>query len=171
MQKKLVIGLMAAAATLGSAGTANAAVFYDFADAIKGITLDTNVASDVSALSGLALASSHGVASGCFGSITCVIDVKVAGGDDYILLTAENVLKKNTRIVATDVSKVKNPILAAIDKGLVTLDTSKATGNSFVVATSAVPEPSTWAMMLVGFGLVGFGMRKRSNVRTTASYA
>lgn len=30
---------------------------------------------------------------------------------------------------------------------------------------SAVPEPATWAMMLVGFGAVGVGMRRR---RTTA---
>lgn len=29
-------------------------------------------------------------------------------------------------------------------------------------ATSAVPEPTTWAMMLVGFGAVGYSMRKRS---------
>ena len=45
---------------------------------------------------------------------------------------------------------------------------------SFAVSfssTSGVPEPTTWAMMLVGFGLVGFAMRKRSNVRTTVSYA
>jgi hypothetical protein len=25
----------------------------------------------------------------------------------------------------------------------------------------AVPEPSTWAMMLIGFGLVGFSLRRR----------
>ena len=36
---------------------------------------------------------------------------------------------------------------------------------------SAVPEPATWAMMLLGFGVVGFAMRKRSHVRTTVSYA
>jgi hypothetical protein len=35
---------------------------------------------------------------------------------------------------------------------------------------SAVPEPATWAMLLLGFGLIGFAMRKRSNVRTTVSY-
>ncbi|GGB35672.1 hypothetical protein GCM10011380_26300 [Sphingomonas metalli] len=36
--------------------------------------------------------------------------------------------------------------------------------------TGAVPEPTTWAMMLVGFGLVGAGMRYRSrqtSVRAT----
>ena len=28
----------------------------------------------------------------------------------------------------------------------------------------AVPEPATWAMMLVGFGAVGYGMRRRAKV-------
>ena len=35
--------------------------------------------------------------------------------------------------------------------------------NAVLFQTGAVPEPSTWAMMLVGFGVVGFSMRRRSN--------
>ena len=35
---------------------------------------------------------------------------------------------------------------------------------------AAVPEPSTWAMMLAGFGLVGAGMRRRK-VKTSISFA
>jgi hypothetical protein len=38
-------------------------------------------------------------------------------------------------------------------------------------APSAVPEPATWALMLIGFGMVGFAIRKRRNVRATISYA
>lgn len=38
-------------------------------------------------------------------------------------------------------------------------------------STAAVPEPTTWALMLLGFGMIGFAVRKRSNVRTTVSYA
>ncbi|MFC3595135.1 PEPxxWA-CTERM sorting domain-containing protein [Novosphingobium piscinae] len=37
--------------------------------------------------------------------------------------------------------------------------------------TGAVPEPSTWAMMLLGFAAVGMAMRKRANVVTSVRYA
>ena len=32
-------------------------------------------------------------------------------------------------------------------------------------AASAVPEPATWAMMLIGFGAVGYSLRRRSAYR------
>ena len=36
---------------------------------------------------------------------------------------------------------------------------------------SAVPEPSTWMMMLLGFALVGFSMRRRSKTSVRYSFA
>lgn len=39
---------------------------------------------------------------------------------------------------------------------------------TFVVNRAAVPEPSTWAMMLLGFGAVGLGLRRRRR-RTVAT--
>ena len=36
-------------------------------------------------------------------------------------------------------------------------------GNLSFAAQSAVPEPATWAFMLVGFGAVGYSMRKRAS--------
>lgn len=37
---------------------------------------------------------------------------------------------------------------------------------------SAVPEPATWAMMLLGFGMVGFGLRRRAaRVTTRVAFA
>jgi uncharacterized protein (TIGR03118 family) len=36
---------------------------------------------------------------------------------------------------------------------------------------SPVPEPSSWALMLIGFGLVGFAFRRRGRPRTLAQLA
>lgn len=35
----------------------------------------------------------------------------------------------------------------------------------------AVPEPSTWAMLVLGFGAVGFGLRRKAKVSTKVSHA
>ena len=40
---------------------------------------------------------------------------------------------------------------------------------SLVSGVAGVPEPATWALMLVGFGVVGYAMRKR--VRTTVAFS
>lgn len=37
--------------------------------------------------------------------------------------------------------------------------------------SAAVPEPSTWAMMIVGFGFVGAAARRARRVRTTGTFA
>ncbi len=42
-------------------------------------------------------------------------------------------------------------------------------GNATFVPT--VPEPATWAMMLFGFGAVGFGMRRRKKETTRVRFA
>lgn len=42
--------------------------------------------------------------------------------------------------------------------------TFNSSANSFEfdnIATAAVPEPATWALMIGGFGMVGFGLRRR----------
>ena len=36
---------------------------------------------------------------------------------------------------------------------------------------NGVPEPATWCMMLVGFGAMGYAMRRRAKVRTNLSFA
>lgn len=38
-------------------------------------------------------------------------------------------------------------------------------------ATGAVPEPATWAMMMMGFGAMGFAMRRKANVKTRVRFA
>lgn len=41
-------------------------------------------------------------------------------------------------------------------------------GSSITFATGAVPEPVTWAMMVVGFGLVGASVRRRAGTVVAA---
>lgn len=41
----------------------------------------------------------------------------------------------------------------------------------FLTAVSAVPEPSTWAMMLVGFAATGFAMRRRRSKNALVAMA
>jgi hypothetical protein len=40
-----------------------------------------------------------------------------------------------------------------------------------VYAVAAVPEPATWAMMLIGFGGVGLAMRRRTKTKAAVSFA
>lgn len=46
-----------------------------------------------------------------------------------------------------------------------------AYGRGDIAVTAAVPEPATWALMLVGFGAVGYAMRKRPTVRVSHTFA
>ncbi len=43
--------------------------------------------------------------------------------------------------------------------------TGSYTGNVSWTNTPAVPEPGTWALMILGFGVVGYAMRRRPSVR------
>ena len=38
-------------------------------------------------------------------------------------------------------------------------------------AVAAVPEPATWAMLILGFGLIGGAMRRRRTMNVNVSYA
>ena len=38
-------------------------------------------------------------------------------------------------------------------------------------ATGAVPEPATWGMLILGFGVAGVALRRRSSTRTTVRFA
>ena len=51
---------------------------------------------------------------------------------------------------------------------LITGITFESSGNSMEIddlAVAAVPEPTTWLMMLMGFAAVGFSMRRKQNLR------
>jgi hypothetical protein len=57
--------------------------------------------------------------------------------------------------------------------GFITSTNNFNSNISFAItqATGAVPEPATWAMMILGMGAVGFAMRRKSKVTTRVSFA
>jgi len=59
-----------------------------------------------------------------------------------------------------------SPIFGVISVSPYSLDDPKPTPSNWV--TSPVPEPETYAMMLVGLGLIGFSLRNQKNNKTTA---
>lgn len=64
---------------------------------------------------------------------------------------------------ATETFAINNvPILANILNTITISGISRGNGSYGGQATfqPAVPEPSTWAMMILGFGVIGFGMRR-----------
>jgi len=57
------------------------------------------------------------------------------------------------------------------DSGAFTLTATGPGVTSFNGATAAVPEPGTWAMMLLGFGGMGLALRRRCKLKTIAQLA
>lgn len=51
------------------------------------------------------------------------------------------------------------PVTFTTDQGTVQL--TNFTGGSFSASLAAVPEPGTWALLILGFGAIGAGMRRR----------
>ena len=60
----------------------------------------------------------------------------------------------------------------ALEAGL-TFSPTRAvrTGQVVIASTGAVPEPSTWAMLIIGFGATGAAMRRRRQVNTALRFA
>lgn len=54
--------------------------------------------------------------------------------------------------------------------GLRLTSTSNAFETDNYAVNAPVPEPSTWAMMLLGFGAIGFGMRRRKAAAPRVNY-
>lgn len=47
---------------------------------------------------------------------------------------------------------------------------SRSASGSVVAATAAVPEPATWSLMLLGFGTLGYAMRRRGMARARVRF-
>jgi hypothetical protein len=72
------------------------------------------------------------------------------------------------RTGASEFRELVNRALNPVGSNNTILVTGTTGGNAAFSGTlsfAAVPEPTTWAMMLIGFGAVGYSMRKRPSRR------
>ncbi|PZQ61810.1 MAG: hypothetical protein DI544_04100 [Sphingomonas taxi] len=58
-----------------------------------------------------------------------------------------------------------NPQKLLVEGTLAPSTTGASTYTGNIAFRSAVPEPATWALMILGFGVVGYAMRRRPSVR------
>ena len=98
------------------------------------------------------------------GGCTGFVGTTGCGAGSYILRTAEdwgNVLGSNWFVSAFGVGQGggAGTSFNALADNVVLTTTQGSLGYNFQAA-AAVPEPGTWAMMLVGFGAIGAGMRR-----------
>ena len=178
--KKLALGIATAMVAFGSA-PASAAMFnfnfsgtgLFFGEALVGSgTLTTSDVSQVSAVNGYTFQTITGI-TGSFNGSNITGLANVTGSNNQFYLTGPFFLDGNGLGFSTAAGSAVNLFVTngtgyrvnagGLSTGLVTASAS--------AVTAAVPEPATWAMMLLGFGGIGFAMRHRSKVRTTVAYA
>ncbi len=104
-------------------------------------------------------------ANGVFGGFAAPVDFNYSGSD-YRLDMQGSVFS-----VVKLVNGAPEPLGSPFVSGYFNSGFTNATAYTPPVVGGAVPEPATWAMMLLGFGAIGFGMRRRRHVNVRFAYA
>ncbi len=99
-------------------------------------------------------------------ALGCILSCAINTGDSFVILNSVGNLSGTFANVTTNgfLSGFAYNVIYDYAADLVRLEVTNA---GTVVA--AVPEPSTWAMMLFGFGLIGSTLRRRSATGVSAT--
>lgn len=118
------------------------------------------------------LATSGSASNFAYGSIYTFTTIGNLGGqelsithDDGVSLYANGI--RLAGLTAGPTSAVTENVRLPDGTKTYTLVYGRENGSPSILNVAAVPEPATWAMMLVGFGMMGASMRYRRRSTTT----
>ena len=162
--KKLLLSMTAGVAAIAMAPAANAAQTLT-------ITGPSGTFGDDTVLGGAFTRTFSFLTPAGFNLASATISSVMTGDNNLTNLDFSSVTLNGTQFstIASGVTEFRNllnqNIVPGATNNLVVAGNSGGAGSfsgtlSFA-AVSAVPEPATWAFMLVGFGAVGYSMRKR----------
>ena len=166
------LGLVGAAAVAMIASTSASAAMFNFnfsgtglffgEDLVASGTLTTDDVSQVSSLNGYTFQTITGI-TGTFNGSQITGLANVTGSNNLFYLTGPFFVDGNGLGFSTAAGSAVNLFVTTdtryrvnaggLSTGFVTASASPAAG--------AVPEPVTWAMMLLGFSAIGFSVRRR----------
>ncbi|MBB3693287.1 FxDxF family PEP-CTERM protein [Sphingomonas sp. BK580] len=175
--RSVVAIAVAAAAVIGAAAPAAAATYPVGSDNFKATPGAGGTFAGAFQVTGLAAGvfsdtftftlPTNGLGSGTVS--TSVTDLGSVNDLDFTSVTINDIAASITKTAggAFEVAFVNSvPIVAGQLNRLVVTGVSRGNGAyggqaTFTPISSAVPEPATWAMMIMGFGVVGYAMRRR----------
>ena len=118
------------------------------------------------------LATSGSAANFAYGSLYTFTTIGNLGGlelaithDDGVSLYANGI--RLAGLTAGPTSAITEKVRLPDGTKTYTLVYGRENGSPSILNVAAVPEPATWAMMLVGFGMMGAAMRYRRRATTT----
>lgn len=101
-------------------------------------------------------------------ALSCILSCAINTGDSFVILNSVGNLSGTFSNVTTSgfLTGFTYDVIYDYAADLVRLEVINA---GTITTPGAVPEPTTWTMMLFGFGLVGSTMRRRTATRVSAT--